>query len=147
MTKQILADQAADRLAEAMELIRNPQGWCQGGIGKDKDGRYADPWGKDCVQRCALGSLIAASRGREDAVFSLALNTLDWAARSQHDGKRLITVNDVGQREKAHPRVIALFPPAIDHLRSLKAPRKPEPWIPHPAAVWSAAMQANCASF
>lgn len=146
MTKQILADQSADRLAEAIELIRNPQDWCQGGMGKGKDGLSALPWADWCIQRCALGSIIAVSRGHEDPVYHLAASTLDLAAHGLTPGYGTISTNDQFPAEKAHAKVMEMFPIAIERLRSQAAQHKLDLGLSAPAAVWSAEMQTNYAS-
>ena len=143
---QTLEDLAAARLAEAMDLISNIDDWCQVWTGKDKDGINISPWHKECVQRCALGSVIAACQGREDAVYYLAQNTLETAAQDRTPGWGVIATNDQFPAAKAHREVIALFPPAIEQLRSAAAKRKLEQGIWHPVAVWSSQMQTNYAN-
>ena len=138
MAQQILADLAAERLAEAMELIKNPKDWCQGGMGKDKYGRWTNPWEDYCVKRCALGSVIAVSQGAEDPVYHLATAALDSAARHLTPLLGVIGTNDTFPAEKAHGKIMGIFPIAIEHLRSVAAQRKQEMRGWHPAAAWSA---------
>ena len=142
ITKQILADLAADRLAEAMELIRNPQHWCHGIFGM-ADGVRVDPRSEHCTQRCALGSVMAAGKGVDDPAYHLAVDTLERAAHRLTPGWGVMDTNDRYLAEKAHQKVMAIFPLAIEILRKEAARRKRELGLRHPAAEWSAALQTR----
>lgn len=142
ITKQILADLAADRLAEAMELIRNPQNWCRGALGM-VDGVRTNPRSEHCTQRCALGSVMAAGNGVDDPAYHLAVDTLERASHRLTPGWGVMDTNDRYLVEKAHQKVMAMFPLAIEILRKEAARRKRQLGIRHPAAEWSAALQTK----
>lgn len=146
MKHQVIAELAAERLAKAMELIKNPKYWCQGGMGRDEYGGLTVPWADYCVQRCALGSVIAVSQGSEDPVYYLAVSTLEAAAEDQRPGYGVIATNDSFPAEKSHEKVMALFPVAIENLRAQAARRKTEMGIPTAPAVWSAQMTTQHAA-
>lgn len=144
MDHHVIADLAAERLAKAMELIKNPKDWCQGMSGQDVAGFMIAPWAPTCVRRCALGSVSAASQGLEDPVHEMACDALEEAACRQHDGAGVVTINDSIYHR--HADVLALFPLAIEDLRVQAARRKTEMGIPTAPAVWSARMTTQHAA-
>lgn len=137
---QILEDLAADRLAGAMESIRNPRDWCQDGMSKDRDGNSVLPKDAQCAQRCALGSVMALSTGPEDPVFRLAAGALETESHRQTPGYGTVATNDRLPAEEAHRKLMAIFPAAIERLRAIANRRKMAARVRHPAAVWSALM-------
>lgn len=146
MDHHVIADLAAERLGKAMELIKNPKYWCQGGMGRDEYGGLTVPWADYCVQRCAMGSVIAASLGAEDPVYYLAVNTLEASAQDRRPGWGVIATNDSFTAEKSHSEIMALFPVAIENLRAQAARRKTELGIWTAPAVWSAQMTTQHAA-
>lgn len=137
---QILEDLAADRLGQAMELIRDLDTWCQHSTGK-VDGVSIDPLSEYYEQRCAVGSLLAVGPGEEDPVHVLAVQSLNTAAFLLYKEREITYLNDgrsgIRNPAESHAAVLACFTPATEHLRTVASRRKYQLGISHPAAVWS----------
>jgi hypothetical protein len=104
---------AVDVLQAALEILQNPQQWCQKAWARDVDGYPVDPTDPSAVKFCLLGAVMKAAFDAEPE-YQKASHLIDQAhgaLKAVHPLYPIVTLND--DEATSHQDIISLLNQAI----------------------------------